>query len=263
MRINRLERSIRELAGSLRGKASVFIETEEGTIQLAANEPFPAASLIKIPIMLAAYRQAQLGLLDLSKKHLIPESMRVGGMGVIAHLSAELSLSLQDLIALMMMVSDNTATNMVIDQVGIDAVNRLAVDLQCYQTVLGRRMMDWEAAKAGKDNLTSAANAVRFLQEITSGKILNEAGKKAAYHTLLHQQFQTKLPALVTGSRFRDVVIAHKTGELPGTEHDAGIISIHGRRAYVAVLTTGLEDNADGRRFIANIGKRVADYLLG
>ncbi|MED0758175.1 class A beta-lactamase-related serine hydrolase [Aneurinibacillus thermoaerophilus] len=257
----KLRRDVERIVSQVDGKVSVAIETDEGHILINANDPLPSASLIKIPIMIAAYRQAQEGKLNLfSEYSFLPED-RVGGMGVLSHLSPELRLTLKDLISLMIMISDNTATNMVIRNVGMDTVNQLAADLNCGQTVLVRMMMDHEAVKRGKDNMTSASDIVRFLKEIVEGSILNEENKKAVYDTLLNQQFHTKLPALITGGFSLHATLAHKTGELPGTEHDAGIFCFNGKYAYVAVLTTELSDNASGQRMIAQVGKLVFDYL--
>ncbi len=257
----RLREDVERMVAKVDGKVSVAIETDKGHILINANDPLPSASLIKVPIMIEAYRQVQEGKLNLASEYsLLPED-RVGGMGVVSHLSPELRLTLKDFISLMIIISDNTATNAVIRNVGIHTVNQLATDLNCGQTVLARMMMDHEAVKLGKDNITSANDIVRFLKEIVEGSILNEENKKAAYNTLLNQQFNTKLPALITGGFSLNATLAHKTGELPGTEHDAGIFHINGKHAYVAVLTTELSDNASGQRIIAQVGKLVFDYL--
>jgi beta-lactamase class A len=261
MKLRNVGHTIEKLLQPIHGKVSVMIETEEGQFGFQENECFPSASLIKIPIMIEAYRQAQEELLKLSKKVSIPTTMRVGGMGVTSYLSDTLEICLEDLISLMIMISDNTATNMIIEEIGMDSVNRLAEGLHCYQTRLERKMMDFEAIKIGKDNYTSASDMIQFLKEIVEGQTLLEKGKKAAYRTLLHQQFRTKLPYFIKEHLSFGSTIAHKTGELPGTEHDAGIFNVNGKQAYIAVLTTELDDQQTGQRIISQIGKLLFDYL--
>ncbi|USG65478.1 class A beta-lactamase-related serine hydrolase [Brevibacillus ruminantium] len=261
MNFHELQQQIQHLASTFQGKSSIAIETADGAILINENEQLPSASLIKVPIMIEAYRQAQEDTLDLSQKYTVPPHLRVGGTGVVAHLSDEVSLSLEDLISLMIMISDNSATNLLIEKVGMDAVNRLAHDLGCRQTALQRKMLDFQAIEEGKNNFTSAADMVRFVKEIVVGTTLGQSAKQATYRTLQHQQHQTTLPALITGGFSLKPVIAHKTGELPGMVHDAGIFQVNDKYAYVAVLTTDLPDNATGQQMIAKVGKAVYDYL--
>lgn len=262
MNFNQLEATIRQAASSVEGKAGIAVDTAEGQIHIHADEPFPSASLIKIPILLEAYRQAQEGRLDLHQPYAVPSGEHVGGTGVIHQLSDALRLSLQDLMALMIIVSDNTATNMIIDLIGMGTVNKLSDGLGCGATVLGRKMLDFQAKRNGKDNFTSARDMIIFLKEIVDGSTLKQEAKDAALRLLRNQQFNAKLPARIIGGFSLDKpVLAHKTGELPGTEHDAGILQVNGKTAYIAVLTTDLVDNLPAQQVISTIGKAVFDYL--
>jgi beta-lactamase class A len=262
MKLKYVSDHIEKLVQSIDSNVSVMIETDEDHFGYQEDVRFPSASLIKVPIMIEAYRQAQAGRLNLSQKVSIPPEEKVGGMGVISHLSDPLEISLQDLISMMIMISDNTATNRVIQEIGMGSVNHLAQDLHCYQTRLERKMMDFEAIKNGKDNYTSASDMICFLKEVMIGQTLDERSKRAAYSALLHQQFRTKLPYLIKESLSDDTAIAHKTGELPGMEHDAGIFQIYGKQAFVAVLVTDLDDQQTGQRIISQIGKLIFDHLL-
>lgn len=259
MKAGKLERTIQELAASVDGRAAVFIEWEEGHVYLNEQEAFPSASLIKIPIMIEALRQAQEGKSDLDAKAGISSKERVGGMGVLAHLSPSIQISLGDLVSLMISISDNTATNLVINEVTMEAVNQLAAGLGCQQTVLARKMMDTEAVKQGRDNYTSARDIGLFLKEIVTGNTLDSVRKEAAFQMMRQQQFHTKLPAHFINQMPPDCLFAHKTGELTGIEHDAGILKMKDEYVYMAVLTSGLSDSAAGREFIAQVGKAVFD----
>ncbi|WP_026678628.1 serine hydrolase [Fictibacillus gelatini] len=257
-----LKEHLQEVATGICGKMSIVLEIENLQISINGDDPFPSASLIKIPIMMEAFRQAQIGMLDLDETYRVPSEAPVGGMGVIQHLRPEIELSIHDLITLMIIVSDNTATNLLIDLVGMEAVNKLSSDLGCNQTLLARKMMDVTAQKNGKDNWTSAYDIVKFLKEIDQGKLLTSKQRTNALKTLRQQQFHSKLPALISESFSEETYVAHKTGELPGTEHDAGIIQANGKRAYIAVLTTDLDNNITGQKAIAQIGKLVFDHIM-
>ncbi|MGG1658589.1 serine hydrolase [Brevibacillus sp. NRS-1366] len=262
MKAGKLENTIQELAASVDGRVAVFIEWDEGHVYLNEQESFPSASLIKIPIMIEALRQAQEGKTDLSSTFVIPSEERVGGMGVLAHLSSGIQISLGDLVSLMIAISDNTATNLVIHEVTMEAVNQLAARLGCAQTVLARKMMDTLAVKMGRDNYTSARDIGLFLKEIVTGNTLDPFGKEAAFQMMRQQQFHTKLPASFINQMPSDSIFAHKTGELPGIEHDAGILKTGDQYVYMAVLTSHLADSAAGREFIARVGKAVFDTFF-
>ncbi|SFJ79936.1 serine hydrolase [Thermoflavimicrobium dichotomicum] len=261
MSLQKLEEKIGQLLEAFSGKAGVAVETEEGWIGFHENEPFLAASLIKVPIMIETYRQVQEGRLSLSQLYQIPEKKRVGGSGVLSSLREQVYVSLQDLISLMIMVSDNTATNLLIEQVGFDAVNQLASKLKCDQTLLGRKLMDYAAKRRGLENFTSAGDMVRFFKEIMEGSLLNETYKNCALDVLKKQQFQAKLPGKILDHLEGHDFIAHKTGEMRDYEHDAGILSVNGKIAYVAVLTSHGTDAFSRRNLIADVGKALFDYL--
>jgi len=227
------------------------------------NQAFNAASVIKLPILIELYRQADAGRLRLEDRLELPEAEKVPGSGVLKELGAGLALSLRDLAVLMVVLSDNTATNLLIDRLGMDAVNLTAQALGLSATVLQRKMMDFAARAAGRDNFTSAADTARLLTFLVlpslgpglnspdagANRLISAAACRSLMDILEKQQFNHKLPALLPGVR-----CAHKTGELPGLEHDAGVIYLpDGRPLVVAVFTWELRSNAEGVRTIAEV----------
>lgn len=254
-----LQERINEIVARIPGKASIKLLAPGGELDLAADGRISAASLIKVPIMMAAYLKAEHEGLDLQQLVPIPKEQRVGGMGVVTHLSANLALPLEDVVTLMIIVSDNTATNLCIDAVGIDYVSQILVEFGCQQTVLGRRLMDYEARSRGLDNWTSAADMVTLLREIWEGTKLPAGGQEKMRSNLMAQQFNTKLPRRIPYGA--GTIVAHKTGEITAVEHDAAIIEVNGKRAYLAVLLHELTDTYAGQDAMAEIGKLVWDYL--
>lgn len=256
MNFEDLRDRVQSIAKELPGKLSVMVVSDLWKLHMNASDKISAASLIKVPIMMAAYKKAREGRLDLELPVTVPLEKRVGGMGVVTHLAADTSLKLSDLITLMIIVSDNTATNLCIDHVGIEYINSFMDEVGCKNSILGRRLMDYEARKAGKDNFVSAEDMVTLLRCLWSDTSIE--GEKM--RSLLYaQQFNTKLPYLIPSET--DTRVAHKTGEIPGVEHDAGVVEVGGNRAFVAVLTHELESKVAGYKAIQDIGLAVWQFL--
>ncbi|MGH3320684.1 MAG: serine hydrolase [Streptosporangiaceae bacterium] len=228
-------------------------------VEHRADEIFPSASTIKVPVLLALLREVDRGRLSLDERVTLPEGQRVGGSGVLPELPSVTALPLRELLALMIVVSDNEATNVLIDRVGLGAVAGLLADAGAVGTRLSRHLMDLEAAARGLDNLATAADLVAVFAALAGGRLLSGSGTDLALGILRRQQFTNRLPALLP----THVTVAHKTGEVHGVCHDAGIIEAGERRVAVAVLSDGLGDEgARGAMVIAEIGRAVYDTLL-
>jgi beta-lactamase class A len=132
---------LQEIAGSTRGVIGLFVLDPLSGETFAVNEdvPFPQASAVKIPVLMEVYKQAGEGRFKLSDEHCITREEKVAGGGVLAHLGdGTVRMSLHDLCVLMIMVRDNTATNILIDLVGIENVNRTLESLGLRHTRLCR-----------------------------------------------------------------------------------------------------------------------------
>lgn len=164
-------------------------------------------------------------------------------------------LRLDDIALLMLAVSDNMAANILIDRLGIDAVVKSISAIGSEETLLERKFMDFEAKKQGRDNFTSARDLANVLERIQAhdGRMLD---------MLSVQKNISKLPAKFPFEDADDLesVIAHKTGELPGCEHDAGILFYRsGSPVIAAVLTCGIPNRLAGCGFCADAGNIIYD----
>ncbi|MDN4075177.1 serine hydrolase [Fictibacillus terranigra] len=259
MKLNELNSRVNGIIEAHNGDYAFRIETEEGHIEYRDDDIFPAASLIKIPILMESFRLAEQKLIDLSSKISLHQEGKAGGAGVLHLLSREATVTLADVLMLMITVSDNMAANIMIERTGMDRINALLAEMGCSKTVLGRRLMDFEAVKQGKNNFTSARDVILLLKEIGRGRMLKEESRKAILQILQNQQFRYKLPAYMDEET---IMIANKTGELEGVEHDAGIFTLKETKIYAAVLTNNLPDEAEGRQALSLIGKALNDYML-
>ncbi|WKA53811.1 serine hydrolase [Planococcus shixiaomingii] len=246
---------------NIESKYSVFIETEGQVISLNGNNKMRAASVIKVPILLEGYRQIDQGEISGINAFSFTEKDLIGGSGVLAHLNSVRRLSLKDILTLMTIVSDNTASNMAIMLLGMENINALSGKLGCENTVLERLFMDFEAAGKGLDNFTSAKDMVLFLKSLDTGNIVSEESREQVIHTLKQQQFIDNLHGRFDEDS--EVTIASKSGSLSGVVNDVGIFEYRGTKAYVAVLLNDLPDNHTGQEIIADIGWYVYEYLTG
>lgn len=258
MALSELKNRVNNIISKQPGEYAYWIETSEGYIENNGDLSFPAASLIKLPIMIEAFCQAQKHGLDLTAQIHLKEDGKAGGAGVLHLLTEGATLTWMDLVTLMIVVSDNTAANLLIDQTGMANINEKLADLGCSQTVLERKLMDFEAIKRGKNNRTTARDVGMLLKVIDHGSILSEKSRKAALNILQNQQFRYKLPAYMDEEK---IVIANKTGELDGIEHDAGIFTFQSEKVMACVLTKNLESEAEGREAIALIGKEIYEHF--
>jgi beta-lactamase class A len=233
----RMQEAMRHIDMRARMQVAAWeLGVDDGKFLIRGEQVVPAASTIKVPILAAALKEVGSGRLQLERPISIP-ARRTGGSGVLQALPGLVSLTLADLLTLMVIVSDNTATNVIIELLGMDHINAFCTEQGLEGTVLRRRMMDAEASGRGIDNTTTALDQARLLEAVAGRSLLAEPLRMFAMRTLAAQQFTDALPSLLPDG----IEVAHKTGELPAVRHDVGIITAaNGRRAVVSVLVTGL-----------------------
>ena len=215
------------------------------TMQWAAQEPFPAASLIKIPVLLEALRQHQNRQLKLDESITIRNEDKVGGFGILKELKNISSVSLLDLLTLMIIMSDNTAANLCITRVGISAVNKTLASLGLSGTMLQRKMMDMAAKERGLENFTTPSDMAKLLELFGRHSVLTPNSCELAMDIMKRQQVNDRLPLFLPP----EVAVAHKTGEWIGVRHDVGIIFAESGPLVIAALTKDINTQID-KRFI-------------
>ena len=256
-----LDTLLRQEADAFSGQCAYLVADAREPAPLHArleNEVFPAASTIKTPILLAALEQVRQGRLTL-KDHLpVPQSSILPDTQVFDRGQSEYTL--EELLYWMVTLSDNTATNVILDTLGLDAVNEYcAVNLGLSGTVCQRKMLDFAAAGAGKDNLTTAADQRKLFCLLHSRAILNPDLRRVALSILSRQRHQDTLLRYIPD----EVVFAHKTGGLDGVAHDCELFLSLKRPLFVGVFTwNGPSPDGDPgqRKFIGRLGKAIFDY---
>ncbi|MCA0174135.1 serine hydrolase [Bacillus sp. RAR_GA_16] len=258
MQFGQVKEKILECFHGLEGNQSIYVSGPDGDITLHAEQPVSSASIIKIGILLEALRQIDNHQLAFDQVVQIDNVNDVGGAGVIHHLSRDYEWKLADLLKLMIISSDNTATNQLIDLVGENKINHTMKAAGAFHSKLMRKMMDRSALKLGMDNMVSGKDTYLVLREFVTQHLLSKSSMEWGVEVLLQQQFKDKFPSKIAS--IKENLLAHKTGELNGVEHDAGILFTSDGPVVYAFLTAGLLENRYGREAIANAGRLLYDF---
>ncbi len=247
----KLDASIREADKSLDGVLGVYVLdlTTGNAIASNADETFPTASTIKIAILAELFRQAQQGKFNLNETYTLQSSDLVGGSGVAAALTpGATKLTLRDVAALMISVSDNSMTNVIINRIGMDNVNALLDSLGLTHTRLRRKMMDIKAAAEGRENISTPREMSQLLEALYKGKVLNKQFNEDFFN-LLSVHKESYIPRNLP----EDLRIANKPGELEGVRNDCGIV-FTGKRPYaLCVMSTYVRHEREAGNAIERI----------
>jgi beta-lactamase class A len=212
-----------------------------------ADDIFPAAGLAKLPIAVEFLRRVDLGQFDLAERWDTSTAPHVDGSGVLDFLDPATQLTLGDLCTLMLIASDNTAANVLIDLIGMGEVNESLSRMKLDHTRLARRFMDFEARVARRDNVTSAGDMLTLLSLAQQNML---PGARWLRETLSMQQRFVELGA---GWLPPEARLAHKDGLLSDVAHDAGLLSgPHGTCAY-CVLTAEQNELPAARSAIGRV----------
>lgn len=255
----RLIRNIEETARNFDGVMGLaIIDLQSGEeILINAQATFPTGSSIKIPILIELHRQAAAGTLKLTETLPITNRQQVGGSGVLLHFAEGGSqLSLHDLSILMIALSDNTATNLLIERLGMDRINQTIVDLGLPGIKLQRKMIDLAAMARGAENIATPREAARLLELLAQGKVINTEVSAAVLKTLRIPK-SSPIPRLLPAS----TTVANKPGGLEGVACDWGLIEIPNRPFAIAVMTTYNGESAGADEAIARISRLAYDYF--
>ncbi len=254
------EREIERVAASLDGvMAYAIVDLESGErFERFADRLFPTASTIKIAILYELFRQAEAGRIALDQPHAMPAAARVAGSGILQFLT-DPRLTLRDHAALMIMLSDNTATNVLIDALGMDRINQTVAALPGVgedAIRLQRRMMDAEAAARGHENLATPRGLAALLQAVVAGTGIGPGSRTQMLEILRLPKSTALTRGLPAGVR-----AASKPGGLDGVAVDAGYVEVAGRGYILVAMTSWLKAGRDGDAAIESLSRATYEYV--
>ncbi len=271
--LDRLRANIERITRGVNARWGVYIkclETGE-EIALGADEPMDTMSVIKIPLMVEAFRRVEAGSLKLDDRYTLRDEDKRPGTGVIRTLDAGATLSVRDLITLMNTVSDNTATDILFAKVGgVGPVNALMAEYGLKSIRATGTTDAWfqalrEAGSAARFHaeaktpfgLASPRDVGRLLEKIARGEAVSKPSSDAMLAIMRQQVYRSRLPKYVTG-----YAVPHKTGDfLPYIGNDVGLLESEKHRIVIVVFTAQhygvgaqLEDA------IGRVAEQVADH---
>lgn len=247
----KLESQIQEIDQHLDGVMGIAIEdlTNSDHLLLHENEVFAQASSIKITVLANLYLQAQQGKLKLTDLYTVQTADLVPDSDIMNGLTPGVTrVTLRDLATMMVAVSDNSATNVLIEKVGMQNVNAMLDSLGLSHTRLRRKMMDLEAAKQGRENISTPREMMQLLDAIYHGKVLNKESTADFFKIL-----STGKASFIPRDLPPELKVANKPGELEAVRNDSGIVFVEGRPYVICVMTGYLRNERDGEDAISKV----------
>ncbi len=229
---------------------------QECIYQYNSNQKLVSASTIKVPIMLAVFEEVKKGNTTLDKKILVKENDILSDTAVFEN--GPDYYSLYELITWMIITSDNTATNVIIKEFGMEQINEyISKVLKLKSTYLERYMLDYDAMEKGLNNYTSQEDMLNIFTKLFNKSILTEELCDIAIEILYNQRIQNQLTRYI----YTPLKYAHKTGHLDYLNHDVGAININDKFFYVGVSIYNSKHKDGNKKLMGNLGKTIYEYL--
>lgn len=223
------------------------------TFSHRGDDIFLSASTIKIAIMIELFRRIDDGQMMLDDIHELRAADKVPGSGVLQQLHEGIALTLGDVVYLMMSISDNPATNILIDRLGIDAVNATMRGLGLERSVLGRKMMGRPALDTELENLATPNEFARLMQAILDGTAASPGSCERMIALLELQQNTRRIGRFVPkGTRW-----GSKTGSYDTVANDVGFVMLDEGPLVISVFTANLPDMVHGELLISEIAREA------
>lgn len=212
-----------ELVRALPGSIGFYMKDTATGAETAyqADLPVEAASVIKVLVMAEAFRQREAGLIDFAAPVTVHRADCLPSCGALTYMHDEVTVQIADLVTFMIIVSDNTATNLLIDLLGMESINAMIASLGLTGTRLCRKLFCPELARQGIRNYVSAGDMGSVMAQLLAGKIVSQAASREMLTILGNQRLNGKMPFFLHSE---GVKCAHKTGEDDGITHDVGVI---------------------------------------
>ncbi len=251
-----LRNEIVKNASEFYGKVGIYIKDLKTGITLGYNEDilFPSASLVKTPLMGVVYKAQQDGLLNLEDEITLRNKHKTWGSGILKKYKPGKKLKIRKIVELMIIESDNTATNMLTDLLGFDYINNTFKNDFCLSvTRINRKIMDLSARYKGIENYTTAKEMGLFLEKLYKGEIVSKPASQEMIEILKKQKISDRIPRFLPHS----LNIAHKTGFLRKVCHDTGIIFTPNGDFIICILTSDFKSSRIAKNFIGEVAYKT------
>ena len=273
-----IQRFEREYGGHL-GVMAKNLRTGE-VVQYNAEERFPTASLIKLPVMVAYYQMIHEGKLDPKSTVILTAADKKTGSGVLERLDNGATITLQDAVNLMITLSDNTATNLVLDRMGTSHAERLAqvndlmVRIGLKNTRLLNRLYSWDTKQRTPEGirygigLSTPEDMVILSEALYKKELIDAASSEAMINILKEQFYDDMIPRLLPASECKTFAVAHKSGFVNETKTDAGLVLSDKLDMAIGIFIDKQPDHGEGINntgvlLAAHVSRAIWNYFTG
>ena len=233
------------------------IGKKEDIYNYNSNVEMVSASIIKVPIMLAILENVRMEKIKLNDEILVKQEDILYDTEIFEN--GEGYYSIYELINWMIIKSDNTATNVLIKEFGMESINNYIINvLKLKSTRLERYMLDKTAIKNGFNNYINHEDMLNIFTKLFNKEILNKKLCNIAIEILYNQRCQNQIMRHI----YQPVKFAHKTGTLDYLSHDVGVMNINNRLFYIGVSVFNSKFKDGNKKLIGNIGKIIYDALV-
>ena len=256
---SQLQDRVRDGLADLPGVAGFCLQdlATRDTMGWHEQEVFPVASTIKIPILVTLLDRAEKGELDLQERIALTPEVLVPGSGVLTYLEGPLDLSVLDIAQLMIMVSDNTATNLCIDWAGMDATNALMGSLGLSQTRIRRKMQDHESVARNEENVSTPADAVGLMRALYEGRPSSAVAEQAL--AILKKPNRGPIERAMEAG----VAVSNKPGGMERVRCDAGIVWLQRHPYALAIMSKfGMENPYRQENRLVAAVQLIHEYMV-
>ncbi len=266
-------RSLERSFGGRMGVMAKNFKTGE-ILSYKADEKFPTASAIKLPIMVEYFYQVSEGKIRPTQRMVLADSNKCGGSGLYQFFVGTSEQQLIDAVMMMITISDNTATNLVIDALGenhqekLAAVNRRMQALGLKHTRLLNKLMSWKTKTDSAESIrygvgvSSPADMVLLLEKLFRGELVDSAACHQMIDILARQQYNDMIPRFLPFETSSDVNVAHKTGGVTSVRVDVGLVLSSRVKYAVAIFCDQIQDRRDGPENLGVLGAAKASRII-
>lgn len=255
----KLQRELEKVADDYSGVVGIRVLDLTDSTALGVNDTlvFPQGSAIKIPILLELFRAAESKAGLMRERQPVTAASRTGGSGALSNFTDGGSqLSNEDLAILMITLSDNTATNMLIDLLGMDAVNRTIAGLGLTHTKLQRKMIRPDAMRRGEENISTPREAASVMERLARCALPVSAASCARMRQILELDKSEPVRSVIPSS----IRVASKPGDVEGVSTSWALVELPDR-PFVLTVMSNYGDSDAGRELIQRVARLTFEYF--
>jgi beta-lactamase class A len=267
-----LEADLRQIIASSGAEVAIAVRTIDGRdgVLIDPDKVFHAASTMKVPVMIELFRQAEAGKLSLDDRLMIKNEFRsiVDGSPYAlsegddsdreVYAAVGKPMTLRRLCELMITVSSNFATNLLIEHLGVENIRATVARLGADGMNVLRGVEDSKAFEKGLNNSTTARGLLVLFEKLGQGTAVNAKADAEMIEILKRQKFNDAIPAGVPAG----TPVAHKTGNITRIHHDAGIVYASSRPYVVVILVRGIQEQKTSAALMATLSRKIYGHLV-